>query len=341
MRSETVPGYPRAERREKMKKMVKSLCTITLVAAISLYYGMAAAQTYPTKSIRLIVPFPPGGSTDITGRMIAAKLTERLGKQLVVENRGGAGAVLGTEVVANSPPDGYTLLFISSSHTMNPSLHKLPYDQVKAFTPVAKLGSGPGVLTVHPSLPVKSAKELIAYAKENPGKLICPTSGSGTFMHLGVELLKIMTGIDFKIIHFKGGGPAIVDQLGGHSHFSYGTLMQALPHIKGGRLRAIGVGGLKRHVSLSEVPTVAESGVPGYEASNWWGILAPAGTPKVIIAKLQKELSVVMSSAEAKKMFLDNGAEADMMDSTEFGPYIVAETDKWARVIKQAGIKAE
>ncbi len=324
-----------------MEKVMKILWVIILVAAVNFYCSTSAAQTYPTKSIRLIVPFPPGGSTDITGRMIAAKLTERLGKQLVVENRGGAGAVLGTEAAANSPPDGYTLLFISASHTMNPALHKLPYDQVKAFSPVAKLGSGPGVLTVHPNLPVKSVKELIAYAKANPGKLICPTSGSGTFMHLGVELLKIMTDIDFKIIHFKGGGPAIVDQLGGHSHFSYGTLMQALPHIKSGRLRAIGVGGLKRHVSLSEVPTVAESGVPGYEASNWWGILAPAGTPKAIIDKLQKELSVIMSSAEAKKMFLDNGAEADMMNSAEFGPYIFSETDKWGRVIKQAGIKAE
>lgn len=324
-----------------MEKVMKILCVVILVAAINFYGSLAVAQTYPTKSIRLIVPFPPGGSTDITGRMIAAKLTERLGKQLVVENRGGAGAVLGTEAAANSPPDGYTLLFISSSHTMNPSLHKLPYDQVKAFSPVAKLGSGPGVLTVHPSLPYKSVKELIAYAKANPGKLVCPTSGSGTFMHLGVELLKIMTDIDFKIIHFKGGGPAIVDQLGGHSHFSYGTLMQALPHIKSGKLRAIGVGGLKRHVSLSEVPTVAESGVPGYEASNWWGILAPAGTPQAIIDKLQKELSVIMSSAEAKKMFLDNGAEADMMNSAEFGPYIMSETEKWGKVIKQAGIKAE
>jgi tripartite-type tricarboxylate transporter receptor subunit TctC len=323
-----------------MKTMVKSLCLITLVA-LNLNYGMAMAEPYPTKSIRLIVPFPPGGSTDITGRMIAAKLGERLGKQFVVENRGGAGAILGTEVVANSKPDGYTLLFISSSHTMNPSLHKLPYDQVKAFTPVAKLGSGPGVLTVHPDLPIKTVKELIAYAKEKPGKLISPTSGSGTFMHLGVELLKIMTDIDFKVIHFKGGGPAIIDQLGGHSHFSYGTLMQALPHIKGGKLRAIGVGGLKRHVSLSEVPTVAEAGVPGYEASNWWGILAPAGTPKEIIDKLQKELSVIMISAEVKKLFQDNGAEADMMDSNEFGPYIMAETEKWGLVIKQAGIKAE
>ncbi len=324
-----------------MEKVMKTLSVIFLIAVITFSCGTAAAQTYPTKSIRLIVPFPPGGSTDITGRMIAAKLTERLGKQLVVENRGGAGAVLGTEAAANSSPDGYTLLFISASHTMNPALHKLPYDQVKAFSPVAKLGSGPGVLTVHPSLPFKSVKELIAYAKVNPGKLVCPTSGSGTFMHLGVELLKIMTDIDFKIIHFKGGGPAIVDQLGGHSHFSYGTLMQALPHIKSGRLRAIGVGGLKRHVSLSEVPTVAESGVPGYEACNWWGILAPAGTPKAIIDRLQKELAVIMSSAEAKKMFLDNGAEADMMDSAEFGPYITAETEKWGRVIKQAGIKAE
>ncbi|MFH1027166.1 MAG: tripartite tricarboxylate transporter substrate binding protein [Pseudomonadota bacterium] len=324
-----------------MKKTVKSICVITLIAAINLFYGIAFAQTYPTKPIRLIVPFPPGGSTDITGRMIAAKLAERLGKQLIVENRGGAGAVLGTEVVANSKPDGYTLLFISSSHAMNPSLHKLPYDQVKAFIPVAKLGSGPGVLTVHPELPIKTVKELIAYAKEKPGKLISPTSGSGTFMHLGIELLKIMTDIDFKIIHFKGGGPAIIDQLGGHSHLSYGTLMQALPHIKGGKLRAIGVGGLKRHISLSEVPTVAEAGVPGYEASNWWGILAPAGTPKEIIDKLQKELSVIMSSAEIKKMFQDKGAEADMMDSREFGPYITAETNKWARVIKKAGIKTD
>ncbi|MBU2053977.1 MAG: tripartite tricarboxylate transporter substrate binding protein [Proteobacteria bacterium] len=324
-----------------MKKIVKSLFVIMLVGVISLFYGMVAAQTYPTKPIRIIVPFAPGGSNDIIGRQIAARLTERLGKQVIVENRGGAGAVIGMELVANSEPDGYTLLLSGNAYTIAPSLYKLPYDPVKAFVPVARLGTGPAVLTIHPSVPVNSVKELIALAKQKPGKLICASVGVGTFNHLGAELFKIMAGVDFMIVQFKGGGPAAADQLGGHSQIMFGSLTLAMPHIKSEKLKALGVGGLKRSAVLPNVPTIAEAGVPGYESSIWWGIHAPAGTPKTIVDRLDKELAVILTSPETQKMFHDQGAEVDYMGPEEFGKFISAETAKWARVVKEGNIKAE
>lgn len=197
-----------------MKRIVKSLFAVMLVGVMSLFYSMAAAQTYPTKPIRLIIPFPPGGGNDLTGRQITAKLNERLGWQIVVENRAGAGSVIGTEMVARSEPDGYTLLMVATAFTSNPSLKKVPYDPVKSFTPVIKLSNAPGVLVIHPSLPVNSVKELIALAKKKPGELVFASAGIGTHNHLGGELLKLMAGIDIKIVQFKGGAPSIVDLLG-------------------------------------------------------------------------------------------------------------------------------
>jgi len=326
---------------KEMKKIAKSLFTSLLVLAAVLCSGTAAAQTYPVKPLRLIIPFPPGGSNDIVGRLIATKLTERLGKQVVADNRGGAGGVIGTEVAAKSEPDGHTLLIISSAYAINPSLYKLPYDPTKAFTPVAKLGTGPNVLTVHPSVPVKSVKELIALAKEKPGKLNFAAAGVGSFQHLGTELFRMLAGIDVAIVQFKGGGPAMIDVIGGHTDAALGSLIQFMPHIKSGKLKALGTGGAKRSVVLPDVPTIAEAGVSGYAANNWWGILAPAGTPPSIVNRLHKELLVILSSAETQKRFLDQGAEVDEMGPAEFGPFIAAETAKWARVVKEAGIKVE
>jgi tripartite-type tricarboxylate transporter receptor subunit TctC len=314
---------------------------MVLVCAVALYSGMAAAQSYPSKPVRLIIPFPPGGSNDIVGRFIATKLTERLGKQVVADNRGGAGGVIGTEAAAKSEPDGHTLLIISSAYAINTSLQKLPYDPAKAFTPVAKLGTGPSALTVFPGLPVNSVKELVALAKEKPGQLNFAASGVGTFQHLGTELFKMMAGIDIGIVQFKGGGPAMIDVMGGHTHATIGSLIQSMPHIKSAKLKALGTGGSKRSVSLPDVPTIAEAGVRGYEANNWWGILVPAGTPGSIVDRLHKELSVILSSAETQKLFLDQGAEIDKLGPAEFGPYIAAETTKWGRVIKEGNIKAE
>ncbi len=300
-----------------------------------------AAESYPSKPVRLIIPFPPGGSNDIVGRLIATKLTERLGKQVIVDNRSGAGGVIGSEVAAKSEPDGYTLLLISAAYGFNPSLYKLPFDPVKSFVPVAKLASGPNSLVVHPGVPANSVKELIALAKKEPGKLICAAAGVGSFQHLGSELFKIMAGIDFMIVQFKGGGPAMIDQLGGHSQMSLGSLIQTLPHIQSGKFRVLGTGGSKRSAILPNVPTIAEAGVPGYEATNWWGILAPAGTPKAVVDRLNKELTVILTSAETKKMFLNEGAEADHLGPAEFGPFIAAEIAKWGRVVKEANIKVE
>ena len=314
---------------------------LTLSMGAPLPSAFAAADAYPSKPVRLVIPFPPGGSNDIVGRLIGAKLTERLGKQVIVDNRGGAGGVIGSEQVAKAEPDGYTLLIVSAAYAFNPSLYKLPFDPEKSFVPVAKLGSGPNSLVVHPGVPANSVKELIALAKKEPGKLVCASAGVGSFQHLGSELFRMMAGIDVMIVQFKGGGPAMIDQLGGHSQISLGSLIQTLPHIQSGKFRVLGTGGSKRSTILPNVPTIAEAGVPGYEATNWWGILAPAGTPQVVIDRLSKELSVILTSEDTKKMFLNEGAEVDHLGPAEFGQFISAEIAKWGRVVKEANIKVE
>jgi len=324
-----------------MNYKVKNLSVMMLVGAVALGYGIAEAQTYPSKAVRLIIPFPPGGSNDIVGRFIATKLTERLGKQVIADNRGGAGGVIGSEAAAKSEPDGHTLLIISSAYAINTSLYKLPYDPVKAFAAIAKVGTGPNVFAVYPGVPVNSVKEFIALAKEKPGQLNFASAGVGSFQHLGSELFKSLTGADVGIVQFKGGGPAMIDVMGGHTHAALGSLIQFMPHIKSGKVKALGTGGAKRSVSLPDVPTIAEAGVPGYEANNWWGILAPAGTPRPIIDRLYKEISGILSSTETQKVFGDQGAEVDKLGPAEFGPYIAAETAKWGKVIKEANIKAE
>jgi tripartite-type tricarboxylate transporter receptor subunit TctC len=302
----------------------------------------AAAQEYPTKPIRLIIPFPPGGSNDVVGRLFATHLSERLGKQVIVDNRGaGAGGVVGTEVVANAPHDGYTILVISLAHAVNPWLYKLPYDPIKSFTPIAQLGAGPNVLVVNPELPVHSVKELIAAAKEKPGQLQYASAGVGSFQHLGGELFKFMAKVDILHIPFKGGGPAMIDVVGGHTKVMFSSLVQTTPHIKSGKLRALGTGGLKRNPVLPDVPTVAEAGVPDYEAVNWWGIVAPAGTPPAIVERLHKAITEVQDSPEVQKQFATEGAEVVKKSPTEFGQFMISEMNKWERVVKEGGIKAE
>ncbi len=301
----------------------------------------AAADSYPVKPIRLIIAFAPGGSTDIIGRLIAQKLSERLGKQVIPENRAGGGGTIGAETVAKSDPDGYTLLFTSAAIAINPLLFKVPYDPAKAFVPIAMMGNGPVVLTVHPGVPAGTVKELIALAKKQPGKLVSAAAGAGSFMHLATELFKMMAGIDFKIVQFKGGGPAMIDTMGGHSQISLGTLTQSLPQIKSGKLKALGYGGTVRSKLLPDVPTIAEAGVPGYEASQWWGLLAPAGTPKASIDRLHKELTVILNAEDTKKVFEAQGAEADWLGPAEFARFIEAETLKWGKVITTGNIRAE
>jgi tripartite-type tricarboxylate transporter receptor subunit TctC len=313
---------------------------LALIALLSLALP-AAAQDYPSKPVRLIIPFPPGGSNDVVGRLIATQLSERLGKQVVVDNRSGAGGVSGTEIAAHSPPDGYTLLVISIAHAVNPWLYKLTYDPIKAFTPVAILASGPNVLVVNPTLGVSSVAELIALAKKQPGELQYASAGIGSFQHLGGELFKLEAGVDLLHIPFRGGGPAMIDVIGGHTKVMFSSLVQTTPHIRSGKLKAIGTGGKTRSPVLPDVPTIAEAGVPSYEAVNWWGIFAPAGTPPAIVEALHKEITVLQQSAVVQKQFENEGASIVSMSSAEFGRFVEAETKKWERVVKEGKIKAE
>ena len=295
----------------------------------------AGAQQYPARPIRLIVPFPPGGSNDIVARLIGTHMTERLGKSVLVDNRGGAGGTIGTEAAVRSQPDGYTLLVISVAYAYNPALYKLTYDPLNAISPVAMMGTGPNALAVHPSLPARSVKELIALAKARPGEIIYASAGVGTFQHLSSELFKLMAGINMLHVPFKGGGPATISVVAGQSQVSIGSLIQTLPHIRSGKLRALGIGGAKRSVALPDVPTIAEAGVPRYEATNWWGIVAPAGTSPAIIKQLHGEVAGILNSPDVQKWFASEGAEPVNRTPEEFGKWIRTEMVKWGKVVKE------
>ena len=313
-----------------------------LCLAIACCAGVAvASDLYPARPIKLVIPFPPGGSNDVVGRVIAQQLGERLGQQVVVDNRGGAGGVIATELVSKAAPDGYTLLFISSAFASNSSLYKLPYDPSKAFAPVAVIAAGPNVLAVAPNLPANSVMDLIALARSRPGHLNYASAGIGSFQHLGGALFVSMARLDVVHVPFKGGGPAMVDVIAGNTQLMLSSLVQTLPHIKSGKLKALGVGGLKRSPTLPAVPTIAEAGVPGYEAVNWWGIIAPTATPPAIVARLHRELGRIVQTPEMQARFESEAVEALQMSTVEFGRYIETETVKWARVVRDAGIKAE
>ena len=310
------------------------------VAAITIgAIAPATAQDYPTRPVRMVIPFPPGGSNDVVGRLIATHLGNRLGKQVVVDNRSGAGGVIGTEFVAKSPPDGYTLLVISIAHAVNPWLYKLAYDPIKDFSPVGLLARGANVLVVYPSLPVHSVKELIDLAKSKPADLTYASAGIGSFEHVGGELFKLMAGVDLLHVPFRGGGPALVDTVGGHTKVMFSSLVQTVPQILDGKLRALGTGGLTRSLVLRDVPTISEAGVPGYEAVNWWGVAAPVATPPGIVDRLSREIEAVQKSDDVQKQLALQGAEAVVMKPAEFSAYMVSEMNKWEKVVKQGGIK--
>jgi tripartite-type tricarboxylate transporter receptor subunit TctC len=320
--------------------MLKLLAKLAAAAAIGLAIAAgAAADDYPNKPVRLIVPFPPGGSNDVVGRLIAKQLTDKLGQNVFVDNRGGAGSLIGTEALAKSAPDGYTLGIGSIAFAVNPALHKqLPYDPYKFFEPVSILATGPNVLVVHPDLPVKSVAELIALAKKEPGKLNYASAGVGSFQHLGGELFKLLAKVDIVHVPYKGGGPAMQDVVAGHIKIMFSSLIQTTPFIKSGNLRALGTGGEKRNPVLPDVPTIAEAGVPGYAANNWWGILVPAGTPKPIVDKLYQAIQECMKAPELQQAFAREGAAPVTMTSAQFADFIKAEIDKWGRVVKEGGI---
>jgi tripartite-type tricarboxylate transporter receptor subunit TctC len=321
---------------------IKILVLLSVIAAtLPLPAAMAAVDSYPGKPVRLVIPFAPGGITDIIGRVIAIKLSERLGTQVVVENRGGAGGIIGMEMAAKAKPDGYTLLFTTAAFATNPSLYKVPFDPIKSFVPIAKAGVGVNVLTVYPGVPIQSVSELIAFAKKQPGKLACSVAGAGSFGHLAIEYFKSMAGVDFKTVQFKGGGPAAIDTMGGHTQVHFSALVTTMPHIKSGKLKALGVSGTARSKVFPDLPTIAESGLPGYEASIWLGFLAPAGTPKSALDRIYKELAVLLASEETRKSLENQGVEVDLLGPAEFGKFIEAEIAKWAKVVKEGNIKAE
>jgi tripartite-type tricarboxylate transporter receptor subunit TctC len=302
-----------------------------------------AAQDYPAKPIRLIIPFPPGGGSDVTGRVVATALSERLGRQVVVDNRAGAGGVIGTELAANAPKDGYTLLMVSLAHTVNPWLYDLKgrYDPIKSFAPVAIIAASPVVLVVNPNVPVKSVAELVALAKKQPGKLQYASAGVGSVTHLAGELFKYTAKVDMLHVPFKGAGPATVDVVGGHTSLMFGGLLATTPQIRSGKLRALGMGSLKRNPIFPDVPAIAEAGVPGYETVNWFGIVAPVGTPAAIVERLHREITAVQDVPAVQKQFDSDGATIVRMSPTAFGAYMVADMNKWERVVKEGGIKAQ
>ena len=301
----------------------------------------AHAQAYPAKAVRLIIPFPPGGSNDVVGRVIAAQLGERLGQSIIIDNRGGGGGTIGINAAAKSPADGYTLLLVSVGYPVSIALHWMPEESLQWFVPVAPIGTGPSLLVVPQALPVNSMQELIALAKSKPGALNAGAAGAGSFQHLATELFRLQAGIDIVIVQYKGGGPALTDTISGQVHMNIGSAVQNIPHVRSGKLRALGVGGKSRLAALPEVPTFAEGGLSGAEATNWWGMVAPAGTPAAALERLQKEIAAVVESPEMQKRFQLEGAEGLRMTPREFGALLAADTAKWTRVVKEAGIKAE
>jgi len=321
-----------------MQFTLKTFIAVILTACAPVAMAQAAAK-YPAKPVRMVVPFPASGTTDLLARAVAQKLSEAWGQQVIVDNRPGAGGNIGSELVAKAAPDGYTLLMGTvGTHSINPSLYtKMPYDHVKDFTPVILVAGVPNVLVVNPSLPVHSVAELIAYAKANPNKLNFASSGSGTSIHLSGELFKVMAGVDMTHVPYKGSAPALTDLMGGQVQLMFDNLPSSLPFIKAGKLRALAVTSATRASALPDTPTLAESGLAGFEASSWFGVLAPAGTPHDIVAKLNAAIAAWLASPEAKEKLAAQGAIAAGGSPDDFVKHIARETAKWAKVVKASG----
>ena len=312
--------------------------------------GVAAAQqtskhaagNYPTKSIRLVVPFAPGGSNDIMARLVGQRFSEMLGQQVVVDNRAGASGIIGTDIAAKAPPDGYTLLMMSLTFAVNPSLfRKLPYDTEKDLTPVTLVASAPLMLVVHPSVPAKSVQDFIAYASTNPAKLNFGSGGLGTTPHLAGEMLKMMTGAQMTHVPYKGGGPALADLMGGQIQLMLENIPSTLPLTKSGKVRALAVTALKRSSLVPDLPTLDEAGLKGYEIVGWNGLFAPAGTQANIVAHLHEQTVKLLAQADVKERLATLGAEGVGNTPEEFRAFVKAEIAKWARVVKEAGLKVE
>jgi tripartite-type tricarboxylate transporter receptor subunit TctC len=310
-------------------------------AALPIVSRIALAQAYPTRLVRIIVPYAAGGPNSLFARLMGQWLAERLGQQFVVENRAGAGATIGTEAALKAAPDGYTLLLASSANTIGASLYdKLSYNFVRDIAPVAKIVDASGVMEVHPSVPAMSVPELIAYAKANPGKISMASAGNGTFQHVSGELFKMMAGVDMTHVPYRGAGPALIDMLGGQVQIMFDTLPSSIEHIRGGKLRPLAVTAAVRSEALPDLPTVGDF-LTGYEATGWWGIVAPKGTPIEIVAKLNREANAGLADPRLKARFSEIGGMPVPMSAADFGKVIADETEKWAKVVKFARIKPD
>jgi tripartite-type tricarboxylate transporter receptor subunit TctC len=320
----------------------RQFCVVT-AAAITLCAGVpiANAQTYPTKPIRIIVPFAPGGATDILARLAAKSLSDSLGQQAIVDNRPGGGSVIGTELAAKSAPDGHTLLMVSTSTVTLPALaKKLPYDTLRDLAPLTQLVSSPNVLVVHPSLPVKSVRELVALARARPDQVAFGSGGNGTSTHLGAEILGLMAGVRMTHVPFKGANPSTVAVLSGEVSWQLSAILSTMPHIRAGKLRPIAVSSLRRSPVLPDVPPVADT-LPGFEASPWTGVSVPAGTPKEIVTRIQQEIAKGFNSGETRGRLERDGNEVVTSTPEEFDAFFRAQMAKWGKVIREANIRVD
>jgi len=295
---------------------------------------------YPTKPIRMIVALAAGGGVDTSGRILGQKFTDAWGQQVVADNRPGAGGTIATEIVARATPDGYTLLMSSMGHAITPALYKLSYDAIRDFAPISLFVQSPSVMAVHPSLPVKSVKELIAFAKPRPGEILFSSSGSGSGQHLAMELLNRMAGLQLVHIPYKGTAPSILDLVAGRVSITSASAISTMPHVRAGRLRALAVSSAKRSPSVPELPTVAEAGIPGFAVDQWYGLFAPAGTPKEIVAKLYGEIAKTVAHAPTRERLLAMGLDPVGAPPDEFTAYLKTETVKWGKLVHEAGIRA-
>jgi tripartite-type tricarboxylate transporter receptor subunit TctC len=311
--------------------------------ALMLAYGAGWAQGYPAKTVRVIVPYPPGGGTDTIARPLAQKLTESFGQQVIIDNRGGAGGNVGMELAARAAPDGYTLVIgLTAQLAVNPALYrKLPYDPVKDYEPITLIGAGAYLLVVHPSLPVKDVKELVALAKARPGQITYASSGNGSGGHLCMELFKTMTGTNFVHVPYKGGGPALVDTLAGQVQVLFTPPVSATQHVQSGRLRALAVSTVRRSSGMPDLPTIAESGVPGYDSGVWYGVLAPAGTPREIVMRVNGDVVKALQQPDFRTMLVANSIDPIGSSPEVLAQFIRIEMAKWAKVVRDADVRVD